>query len=90
MELCKRIEKFYDAAEKYFRGMSIRTEKLPDGDRDYEQKFYVLVHTLCPCVLTENFFYTNVDDCKFMLSGEGKDAIVKVHVEGIINYMKSI
>jgi N-acetylmuramoyl-L-alanine amidase len=38
-------------------------------------------------VLTENFFYDNEDDCKFMLSDEGKDAIVELHVRSILEYI---
>lgn len=30
-----------------------------DGDIDYEEGFYILKHTLCPCVLTENGFISN-------------------------------
>jgi N-acetylmuramoyl-L-alanine amidase len=39
-----------------------------------------------PAALTENFFYTNIDDCLFMLSDEGMDAIADVHVQGIKMY----
>lgn len=83
-------EYLYDSAVKNFPGMKIRTEKAPDGDRDYEARFSMLVNTLCCAVLTENFFYDNVEDCKFMLSEEGKDAIVRTHIEGIANYIASL
>lgn len=83
-------EKLYDAAERNFKGMKIRTEKAPDGDRDYEARFSMLVNTLCTAVLTENFFYDNVEDCKWMLSEEGKKAIVKTHIEGIVHYINSL
>lgn len=83
-------EHLYDAAVRNFPGMKIRTEKTPDGDRDYEARFAILTRTLCAAVLTENFFYTNIQDCKFMLSEEGKDAIVRTHIEGIDSYIKSL
>lgn len=58
-----------------------------DGDADFEQDFYILKHTLCPAVLTENLFMTNKDDVEFLESEEGKEDIVRLHVEGIINYL---
>lgn len=61
-----------------------------DGDRDLESNFYVLKHTACPAVLTENLYQDNEWDVKFLLSEEGKQAITNLHVEGIINYLTMI
>lgn len=68
---------------------SVRND-FSDGDPDYESDFYVLAKTKCPAVLTENLFQDNKEDVKFLTSEEGKNAIVKVHVNGIINYIKGI
>lgn len=46
--------------------------------------------TLCPAVLTENLFYDNKEDLAILKSEEGKRKIVKLHVEGIINYLNSL
>lgn len=85
----KLAECLYDEAEKNFSGMKIRTD-ITDGDRDYEENFTIIYGTLCPAVLTENFFYDNVDDVKYILSEEGRSAVIKTHVDGIINYIKSL
>ena len=61
-----------------------------DGDPDYEARFYILVHTKCPAVLTESLFQDNKADCDFLLSEEGTQAIVELHANGILNYIKSI
>ena len=61
-----------------------------DGDPDYEAKFTVLTGTKCPAVLTETLFQDNKSDKEYLLSEEGKAAIVKLHVEGILNYIKSV
>lgn len=82
-------ECLYDEAEKNFIGHQIRTDK-SDGDRDWESDFYIIHKTYCPAVLTENFFYDNVDDVKYILSAEGREAVIKTHVDGIINYIKSL
>lgn len=82
-------EYLYDEAEKNFVGHQIRTDK-SDGDRDWESDFYIIHKTYCPAVLTENFFYDNVEDVKYILSDEGREAVIKTHVDGIINYLKSL
>lgn len=65
----------------------IRTD-LTDGDRDKEASYYVLTKTNCPAVLTENLFQDNKTDVKFLLSDEGKHAIERIHVEGIIKFIE--
>ena len=60
---------------------------MTDGDEDYEARFAVLTGTRCAAVLTENMFQDNKSDVEWLLSDEGKRAIVRLHVEGIINYI---
>lgn len=59
-----------------------------DGDPDQESNFYVLAHTSCPAVLTENLFQDNKTDVAFLESEKGRNAIVALHKKGIINYLK--
>lgn len=61
-----------------------------DGDPDKEGHLYILKHTKCPAVLTENLFQDNKEDVAFLLSEAGKETIVNLHVKGIINYLKTI
>lgn len=49
--------------------------------------FYVLKYTNCPAVLTENLFQDNKEDVAFLMSPQGKKAIVDYHVSGIIKYL---
>ena len=58
-----------------------------DGDPDFEASFYILKHTLCPAVLTENLFMDNQEDCAFFLSPKGRQAIIDLHIDGIISYL---
>lgn len=81
-------EYLYDEAEKNFYNRKIRVEK-SDGDRDWEANFYICQKTKCVAVLTENFFYDNEDDVKYILSEEGRKAVVKTHIDGITNYIKN-
>lgn len=83
----KLADCLYESARMYFTGQRIREDR-SDGDPDWEEGFYILRKTKCPAVLTENFFQDNQEDVAYLLSSEGKQAIVDVHVEGIINYIK--
>lgn len=76
----------YREAEK--AGFKIRKDKT-DGDPDKEGNLYILKHTLCPTVLTENLFQDNKEDVEYLLSETGKQAIVDLHVNGIIEYINS-
>lgn len=85
----KLAECLYESAlESFAPGTPIRSD-WGDGDFDKENHFTILSKTLCPAVLTENFFQDNKEDVAYMLSAEGKKAIVKCHVNGIINYINS-
>lgn len=75
----------YEAAKIHLPGMRLRTV-YTDGDPDIESDFYILRHTSCPSVLTENLFMDNPDDYNFLLSEEGRQAIVDLHVDGILRY----
>ena len=50
----------------------------------------MLKHTLCSAVLTENLFQDNRNDVDYLLSDEGRHAIERLHVEGIIKYIESL
>lgn len=86
----KLADFLYAAAKETLQtGRRIRTD-YSDKDPDWEENFYILKHSMCPAVLTENFFQDNKEDVSYLLSLEGRNAIVKIHVDGIINYIKSV
>ena len=80
-------EYLYKSAKINLGNKKIRTD-MSDGDSDKESNLYVLKNTNCTAVLTENFFQDNKDDVRFLLSDEGFHKIVRLHVEGILNYIK--
>ena len=57
------------------------------GNVGRQASFYILRNTPCPAVLTENLFMTNRDDATYLLSTEGFESIVTLHVEGIRRYL---
>lgn len=77
----------YNAAKQNLKGAKMRTD-FSDGDADKEAHLYVLKNTNCPAVLTENFFQDNKKDVDYLLSDEGFHSIVRLHVEGILQYIK--
>ena len=83
----KLADCLYDATEKYLpAGTKIRTD-LTDGDRDKEGNLAVVRGTRCAACLTENLFQDNKEDVEYLLSPEGREAIIKLHVEGIKAYV---
>ena len=83
----KLADCLYDAAQKYLpQGTKIRTD-LTDGDRDKEGNLAVVRGTRCAACLTENLFQDNREDVEYLLSPEGREAIIKLHVEGIKAYV---
>lgn len=66
--------------------MHLRTDNT-DGDPDIEKDFYIIRHTSCPAVQTENLFMDNREDVAFLGLEEGSRAIVNLHVEGIHHFL---
>lgn len=51
--------------------------------------FYILKNTICPFVLTENFFHTNRYECQnILMTEEGQNKIVNLHYNFITEFIK--
>ena len=81
---------FVKMAKRHFEGQTIREWKKMDGERDKEAKFTILTGTMCPAVLTENFFMDSKKDVDYLLSTEGKSAIVRCHIDAIVSYVSQL
>ena len=53
-----------------------------------ESDFTVIYKSNCPSVLIENFFMDTESDCKFLMSDEGFNRIVDLHVNAIMKYIQ--
>ncbi len=86
----KLADCLYDSAEKVLKPLlpdvKIRTD-MADGDRDKESNFTILYRSRCAACLTENMFMDNKEDVDWLLSNCGRDAIVRLHVDGIKMYV---
>lgn len=76
----------FDAASA--QGLKMRSPK--PGQKWWAQNLAICRDTNCPAVLTENLFQDNKQDYDFLLSDEGREAIINLHVTGIVNYIKSL
>lgn len=56
----------------------------------WKQNLAICRETKCPAVLTENLFQDNKDDVEYLLSDKGKESIVNLHVQGILDYIHTI
>lgn len=86
----------YDAAEVYLKDYiknfsspekaqrPIRSTK--DESKGYEDNFTIITKTKCPAVLTENLFQNNREDVAFLTSEEGIQALIDLHVAGIMKW----
>ena len=79
-------ECLYEAFEEEFPDRKIRKD-MSDGDRDWEENFYVLEKSRCPAVLLENFFYDNREECAWLLQEETKRRIASAAAKGIAKYV---
>ena len=76
----------YDAASA--QGLKMRSPKA--GQKWWAQNLAICRDTNCPAVLTENLCQDNESDYKYLMSDEGREAIINLHVTGIVNYIKSL
>ena len=80
-------ECLYDAFERAFPEKRIRKD-MQDGDRDWEENFYIIQKSRCPAVLIENFFYDNKEECQWLQQEAVKVRIAMAIEEGIKAYVK--
>lgn len=96
-KICARL---YDAAnislESYIRNFKSPDKNqrpirsTTDESKGHEANFTIIKKTKCPAVLTENLFQNNKEDVAFLSSEEGINAIVSLHVTGVMAYVENL
>lgn len=76
---------FASIFRKFFPGIPVREDQ-SDGDPDKESKFYMLVNSSCPAILTEFLFFDNAEDW-FLLKNP---ATHKLYAQMILNFVKQV
>lgn len=74
-------------AEAEARGL--QGDRCVPSTKYWTANYTVCTDTSCPAVLTENLFQDNKDDVAYLLTEEGKEAIVDLHLQAIKKYIKS-
>lgn len=59
-----------------------------NGQHDKEEKFYVLIRTIMPAILTEHFFFDNEEDAVMLMDTDIQNRIAKVQVDSIREFFK--
>lgn len=77
----------YDSFERSFPDRKIRKD-MQDGDRDWEENFYLIQKTKCPAVLIENFFYDNKEECHWLMQEAVKIRIAMAIEQGLKDYVR--
>lgn len=80
-------ELLYDSFERSFPDRKIRKD-MHDGDRDWEENFYIIQKSKCPAVLIENFFYDNKEECHWLMQDAVKVRIAMAIEQGIKDYVR--
>lgn len=81
----------YDSAKEILKDYDqVTRHDISDGDDDYEDNFAMCRMPNCPAVLTENMFQDCVKEVQFLLTEEGKNAIVEIHRQGIKKFAEKM
>ena len=77
-------ETFMREAEKVLIPLGRTIRKYSQKKYSWEDNFTILAKTECPAILTENLFYDNKNEAKFLQSEEGREAIAQIHINAIL------
>ena len=80
---CHLAQLLYAEAEK--RGL--KGNRSVPRERYWMKNLAMVRDTACPAVLTENLFQDNKGEVDFLLSPEGREAIVSLHFDALIKYV---
>ena len=65
-----------------YKATELRPRKIVEN-----QSFYVLRKTSMPSLLTENGFYVNIDDAKYLATEEGQWEVARAHFNSIYEFL---
>lgn len=80
----KRLAKcLYEEADK----AGYKGNRCVPATKYWVGNYGIVRDTKCPAVLTENLFQDNKEDVAILMSDAGKQAMVDIHVKGIMSYL---
>lgn len=82
-------ESIWKSAKEAFKSpLTVRSYSNDKYGHDFENDFYILLHSYCPAVLIENFFMDNKADCEYLKTLSAKATCAEVAVAGIKDYLR--
>lgn len=78
------------AQDLYESASDLKGNRSVPASHYWVQNLAMCRDTLCPAVLTENLFQDNKEDVEYLLSDKGKQSIVNLHYNGIVNYLNGL
>ena len=88
-EADRLAERLWLRAKSAFRWpLTVRSYSTAALGRDYEENFYILLHSYMPAVLIEHFFQDNREDVAYLVTAAAKAACAEVIVEGVKDYLR--
>lgn len=89
-EADKLAECIWNQANKTFKApLTVRSYSSAKMGHDFEENFYILLHSYCPAVLIENFFMDNHEDCNYLRTDKAMAECAEVAVAGIKDYLRT-
>lgn len=83
----KRLaQAFYEEAARH----NLKGNRFVPPCKYWTGNLAIVRDTNCPAVLTENLFQDNKEEVEWLLSENGKQTIVQLHVDGIMKYLKGL
>lgn len=76
---------WYNEHQAQFPSLSGRKD-MSDGDVDKEDSLAMTRETNCPAILIETMFHTNREECKILMSAEGKRKCAQAIVNTVMKY----
>lgn len=90
-EADKLAECIHAQAKGAFKApLTVRSYSNAKYGHDYEENFYILMHSYCPAVLIEHFFMDNKKDVEYLKTEKAKATCAEVIVAGVKDYLKCI
>lgn len=68
------------------RSLGLEGDRATPATGYWQAPLYILQHTACPAVLTENLFHDNRRDVGFLLGDAGRRTIVELHADALSEY----
>lgn len=83
----KKSERLASLLQTLAKEMGLGGNRWVPREGFFRSNFYIVKRTSMPAVLTENLFQTNRKEVDYLLSDEGRNKLVSLHIKAIERYI---